>query len=392
MFGLTASLSPTTADSTEKLFSGKIVIMLRKILNTETIILAVISLVIGLVGFFSHSNISSPIQISYQQTPEMGEFIVVSFPPSTSKQEALKSFSLSPAVYGELQWIEEYHELLFVPVEGFDPNKSYKVTIKPPSLFAQLTSDTNQYAFQPKDLPTKFNARVPGNQTIYYITESGLKRPITLEIFKSYADNKEEDIPLLDRSDLDLYPDNNLIRLEHHPEIYKLENSTKHLIQNAETFNAFGFDWDAVAPINQFEFDSYPNGEAISLSALPHQKASEGKFIDVNLQSMELSMWENGQVVGKVPVAGTGNPQTSPTRKGLFTILSKEENHLSSLSRVWMPWSMRYSGSYYIHGWPYWPNGSKLTSKYSAGCVRLFDNDVEKVYKFVEIGTSVMIR
>src|SRR3989344_3054482 len=366
--------------------------MIGKVFNAETVILVIVSLAIGLVGFFSHYNTPSATQISYQQTPEMGEFVVVSFPPSTSEQEALKSFSLSPAVDGELQWLEKYHELIFIPKEGFDPSISYTATVKPSSLFAQLTSDDNQNTFQPKKLPAKFNAQIPGDPVIYYITEAGLKRPTTLEIFLSYTDNKEEDIRLLDRLDLDLYPDNNLVRLEQQPDVYQIKNNTKHLIQNAETFNALGFDWSTVAPVNQFEFDSYSNGEDISLSALPHQQASQGKFIDINLQSMELTMWESGQVVGKVPVAGTGNPKTSPTRKGFFTILSKEENHLSSLSRVWMPWSMRYSGDYYIHGWPYWPNGSKLNSKYSAGCVRLFDNDVEKVYEFSEVGTSVLIR
>ncbi|MDP3697600.1 MAG: L,D-transpeptidase [Candidatus Taylorbacteria bacterium] len=366
--------------------------MLRKIFNAEITILAIVSLAIGLVGFFQHNDTSPTIRISYRQTPEVGEIIVVSFPPTRSQLEALESFSLSPATPGELQWIEEYHELLFVPIEGFDPNKSYEVTIKQPSLFAQLTSAADKHTFQPEKLPTRFHARASNNQIIYYVTESGLKRSITSEVFHSYPNNQERNIRLLDQQTIDLYPDNNLVRFENRPDVYKLENGSKRLIQNAETFNALGFDWNTVAPVNQFEFDSYPNGEAISLSALPHQKASQGKFIDVNLQSMELTMWENGQAVGKVPVAGTGNPRTSPTRKGFFTILSKEENHLSSLSRVWMPWSMRYSGDYYIHGWPYWPNGSKLTSKYSAGCVRLFDNDIKKVYEFSEVGTSVLIR
>lgn len=352
-----------------------------------------IALAVGLALFlFLSANRPVSPKITFRQTPEIGSEIVMAFPSAITEAKARKSFSISPSTAGELQWLENRRELHFIPSEGFDPQVSYTIRVKRPAILGQIVANSHQYNFQAQKLPTKFNARIPGSQTIYYITESGLKRPIALEVFESYADNKEEDVLLLDRPDLDLYPDNILIRLEHQPDVYKLENGAKRLIQNAETFNTLGLDWNTIAPVNQFEFDSYPTGKTISLSALPHQKVVQGKFIDVNLQSMELTMWENGRVVDKVPVAGTGNPKTSPTRKGFFTILNKEEKHLSSLSGVYMPWSMRYSGDFYLHGWPYWPNGSKLTSKYSSGCVRLFDNDVEKVFQFAEIGTPVLIK
>ena len=372
--------------------------MLGKFLNRETTVLAVISLAIGLVGFFSSYNTSSTARISYRQTPEMGDFIVVSFPMATSKERALKSFSISPATVGELQWLEGKHELIFIPSEGLNPHTSYTIKIKPPSLFAQLTSVADQKTFQPKNLPVKFSVRLPDNQTIYYITEAGLKRPVTMEVFNSYESNREEDIQTVDKSTLDLYPDNLLIHPGNGSPVYKLENGVKRHVQNVETFNALGFDWNSIALVNQFELDSYPEGEPLTIGILPsvetaaNQNATKGKLIDIDLTAMKLTMWEDGKIVEEVPVAGQGNPKTSPTRKGFFTILSKEENHLSSISRVWMPWSMRYSGGYFIHGWPYWPNGSKLTSKFSGGCVRLFDNDVEKVYQFAEIGTSVIVR
>ncbi len=368
-----------------------------KFLNNETVVLTVISLAIG-IGLFWYSHESSSIQISYRQTPEMGDFIVISFPIPVSKEKALKSFSIAPAVVGEWQWSEERRELLFVPTVGLDPDKSYTVKIKPPSLFAQLTSGTDQKTFQPKNLPVKFNARLPGNPTIYYITEAGLKRPISPEVFSSYPDNSEENIQTIDKETLDLYPDNLLIHLSSGSPVYKLENGIKKHVPKVEVFNALGFDWNSIALVNQLELDSYPEGEPLTIGKWPsvetaaNPNSAKGKMIDVDLTAMKLTMWEDGKIVGEVPVAGQGNPKTSPTRKGFFTILSKEENHLSSISRVWMPWSMRYSGGYFIHGWPYWPNGAKLTSKYSGGCVRLFDNDVQKVFEFAEIGTAIIIK
>ena len=372
--------------------------MLRKTLNTEMVILTILSLAIGLAGFFSHDNTSSTIQISYRQTPEMGDEVVVSFSNSTSETRAKKSFSISPVVAGELQWLEEEHALRFVPSEGFNPNISYTVKIRPPSFFGQITAGSGQYDFQVQKLPVKFHARLPDDPMIYYITEAGLKRPVAKEVFSSYQVNSEENIQTINKQTLELYPDNLLVHLDNGSPVYKLENGAKRHVQNIETFNALGFDWNSIALVNQFELDSYPEGEPLTMVIWPSaktaadQNTTKGKLINVDLTAMKLIMWEDGKIVDEVPVAGQGNPKPSPTRKGFFTILSKEENHLSSISRVWMPWSMRYSGGYFIHGWPYWPNGSKLTSKFSGGCVRLFDNDVQKVYEFAEIGTPVIIK
>jgi hypothetical protein len=371
--------------------------------KVSTRFLSVAIIILVLVSLFALVSIYGDApeipQISYQQSPEIGETIVVHFPYAITEDEALKSFSIYPSIDGELQWLKELNELYFIPLEGFNPAQRYKVTIKKPFSFLNLTqsliqigSSADQYAFRPEKLPTKFNARISNEQTIYYITESGLKRPITLDVFYSYPGNREEDIKVTDRQTLNLYPDNTLISFDYDPKVFRLENGVKRHIQNAETFNALGLDWNTIASVSRYELDSYPEGEPLLLKSLPHQKAAEGKFIDINLETMKLTMWENGLIVKELPVAGKGNPAISPTRKGLFTIEMKKEKYFSSLYRVWMPWSMQYSGPYFIHGWPYWPNGQLLTSIYSGGCIRLNTDDAKKVYDFAEVGTFVLIK
>ena len=365
-------------------------------LSVSVIVLVFVSL---FVFILLYNDISEIPQISYQRSPEIGETIVVRFPYAIAEDKALKSFSISPLIKGELQWLKEFNELRFVPLESFSPAQYYKVTVKRSFSFlnlarslAQISSNSTRYAFRPENIPTKFNARISGEQIIYYITESGLKRPITLDVFYSYSGNKEEDIKIIDRQTLNLYPDNTLIFFEYGSKVFRLENGVKRHIQNAETFNVLGLDWNAIAPINQYELDSYPEGEPLIIKSLPYQEATEGKFIDVDLETMKLTLWENGSIVNEFPVAGKGNPAVSPTRKGLFTVKSKHNNHFSSIYHVWMPWSMNYSGGYFIHGWPYWPNGALLTSKYSGGCIRLNTDDAKKVYDFAEIGTYVLVK
>lgn len=365
--------------------------------------LSIIIIVLVFVSLFElvliYGDVPEIPQISYQQSPEIGETIVIRFPYAIAEDKALNSFSVSPSIEGDLQWLKELNELRFVPMEGFSPTQRYTVTIKKPFSFlnlaqslAQIGSSAALYDFQPKKLATKFNAKIPDEETIYYITESGLKRPITLDVFYSYPGNREENIKVLDRQTVNLYPDNTLVRLDRGSEVFKLEDGAKRHIQNAETFNALKLDWNTVASVNRYELDSYPEGEPLLIKSLPHQKAAEGKFIDINLETMKLTMWENGSIVNELPVAGKGNPAISPTRKGFFTIQLKEDNHFSGIYRVWMPWSMKYSGSYFIHGWPYWPNGTLLTSKYSGGCIRMNTDDAKRMYEFVEVGTSVLIR
>jgi hypothetical protein len=105
-------------------------------------------------------------------------------------------------------------------------------------------------------------ARAKGDTKVYYITEGGLKRLIpSPAVFLSYG-NKWEDIVEVEPSFLTQYPDSVLIKLENGDgKVYKLENGMKRWIRTAEAFNRLGLDWNQIAPVNQVEFDHYPNGD-----------------------------------------------------------------------------------------------------------------------------------
>ncbi|OGZ60574.1 MAG: hypothetical protein A2919_01700 [Candidatus Spechtbacteria bacterium RIFCSPLOWO2_01_FULL_43_12] len=116
-----------------------------------------------------------------------------------------------------------------------------------------------------------------------------------------------------------------------------------------------------------------------------------GKYIDVNLSTMQITLVENGEAVGQYPVAGKGNPWTKPTKEGSFTILTKEPLHWSKLAKLWMPWSMQFSGNYFIHDWPYWPGGALINSTYSNGCIRMYNSDAKKIFDWAEIGMRIVV-
>ena len=54
----------------------------------------------------------------------------------------------------------------------------------------------------------------------------------------------------------------------------------------------------------------------------------------------------------------------------------------SSRVDVFMPYSLQFYEDFFVHGIPYYPNGVRVTSTFSGGCLRLHDEDAKVVYDF----------
>ncbi len=79
------------------------------------------------------------------------------------------------------------------------------------------------------------------------------------------------------------------------------------------------------------------------------------------------------------------------TPSGFYKILLKEVNKFSSIGGVWMPYSMQFFGNFFIHGWPYYPNGKPVASSYSGGCIRLSTDDAKEIFNFAYKNMPVLI-
>lgn len=120
---------------------------------------------------------------------------------------------------------------------------------------------------------------------------------------------------------------------------------------------------------------------------------SEGtQFIEADLSAMKLTVYASGTSVREVPILTKGREGSWwETPAGLYTIESKSRNHFSSFGRVYQPWSMAFQGNFFIHGWPYYPNGTDVSSQYSGGCIRLSTEDAKEIYALAERGTPVLV-
>lgn len=116
------------------------------------------------------------------------------------------------------------------------------------------------------------------------------------------------------------------------------------------------------------------------------------KTVVVYLSTNTLLLKENGVVVGHFTLVTQGKPGSYyETIGGRYLSDFKEELHFSSLGHVYMPYSVHVFGNYFIHGIPYYPDGTKVSSAYSGGCIRLQDDDAKIVYDFITPSTEIVI-
>jgi D-alanyl-D-alanine carboxypeptidase len=117
-----------------------------------------------------------------------------------------------------------------------------------------------------------------------------------------------------------------------------------------------------------------------------------GKFIAADLANMQLTLYQDGKAIAEYTILTKGKPGSPyETPAGFYTALTREASHLNSREGVYMPYSMQFYGNYFIHGWPYYTDGTPVASTYSGGCIRLSTSDAAKVYAFAEKGTGIFV-
>lgn len=128
------------------------------------------------------------------------------------------------------------------------------------------------------------------------------------------------------------------------------------------------------------------------LSSKTPEIPADGKVVVADLSLMLVRLYENGTVIHEFPIVSKGRPGSFwETPTGKYRVLTKEENHFSSIGGVWMPYSIGFFGNFFIHGWPTYPSGRAVAEGFSGGCIRMQTEDAKIVYDFVEIKTPIIV-
>lgn len=119
---------------------------------------------------------------------------------------------------------------------------------------------------------------------------------------------------------------------------------------------------------------------------------SKETFIEADLDAMELNLYTDGEITFTAPIIAKGREGSWwETPAGLYAVEEKKVNHFSSFGQVWQPWSMVFQGNFFIHGWPYYPDGTEVPAGYSGGCIRLSTEDAEALFAVTPLGTPVLV-
>lgn len=115
-------------------------------------------------------------------------------------------------------------------------------------------------------------------------------------------------------------------------------------------------------------------------------------FIFTDLNNKNLQIYKDGKRIKSFHVLAKGRENSLfETPSGYYKIRGKESNHFSSIGHVWMPWSMHFFGNYFIHGWPYYPDGTPVAETYSGGCIRFSDDDAKEIFNIADIGMPLLV-
>jgi L,D-transpeptidase catalytic domain/Sporulation and spore germination/Putative peptidoglycan binding domain len=109
-----------------------------------------------------------------------------------------------------------------------------------------------------------------------------------------------------------------------------------------------------------------------------------GKRVEIYRDVGVLLMIENGEVV-RVVHTSTGAGGVTPV--GDFHVYAKVLYSWSVPFQVWMPYAAYFRGGIATHQSPDVPSYPA-----SHGCVRLPEGEAERVYRFVDVGTPVVVR
>lgn len=119
---------------------------------------------------------------------------------------------------------------------------------------------------------------------------------------------------------------------------------------------------------------------------------NKASFIESDLSEMRLRVFKEGALVKEVPILSKGKKGSWwETPAGIYKVEGKEKNHFSSFGKVYMPWSLPFQGNFFIHGWPYYPDGSPVGAGYSGGCIRLSAADAKEVFELAAAGMPILV-
>ena len=203
----------------------------------------------GLFGFGRSSNRSASRGLVY------GATIIKDY---SGNEITLVRVSRPDSVVGELRPTEEVYEI----VKGkkhFIPNLDIFYEYGFRAEWVQFISQEQLDKYRRIRL---FQVQGDKSKTVYYLTDSGLRRRVpNEEILKSYG-NRTQDIIVVSKKEFNYYPDNKFIHLESSNDMYMIDGDTRRYLTPL-AIDRMGIRRIQIAPVNETEFNFYEIGKPV---------------------------------------------------------------------------------------------------------------------------------
>lgn len=324
--------------------------------------------------------------------------LVIAFSESMIPQTFEGGISIYPQTELKFRWQNYNRELAVYPAYSWKPETEYRISLHGVRNIMLVARDFS-FVFRTINYP-----KVAG-----FFPESGSKNvvldiedPIAVTFQDSIKDFKIKitaDPPVALESQVDmeknrvaLIPKNELAKGQK----YSLAVSIKGNNEADSAYrNVLNYDFTTKPdPPQNWDKDFALRLEQAKLFTQPQVK--EGKYIDINLKSQVMTIFENGKLLDAFMISSGKRGLETP--QGTFHIANKFPRAWSKAYGLFMPYWMALvpSGKFGIHELPEWPSGYKegaahLGIPVSHGCVRLGVGPAERVYGWAEVGTPVVV-
>jgi lipoprotein-anchoring transpeptidase ErfK/SrfK len=308
--------------------------------------------------------------------------------------------AIYPATAVKIAWENRNRKLLIFPQKFWKPETDYKISLPEGKNIMFLKISGTEINFRSIDYP-KVAKIFPTDGESNVVLD--IEDPIVVNFEKS-----TENFFL----DFRINPNGGMF-FQNNPEKTEFKLIPREKIKDGQVYDIKIF----ARYINETEEDSYKKIYESSFLTLPapaqipekdhalrllqakkftQAKLTDGKYIDINLTTQVLSIFENGKLQDAFMVS-TGKKGLE-TSVGSYQIRNKSPRVWSKAYGLYMPFWMAVAadGKFGIHELPEWPGGYKEGANHlgipvSHGCIRLGVGPAKQVYDWTEVGTPVVI-
>lgn len=371
-----------------------------------TILILVAGIVGGAFAFFrAYPGIfKTTVAAAKNQNIQPAEAVYIDFSAPVRAEDYNNKIRIIPREKAKFSWTDGNKRLAITPQKLWKPETSYRITLPEGRNAALIKIPASAVKFSTIEYPKVIDF-FPKNQEKDVVLD--IEDPIVIDFDKPTKDfslkfsiSPESEMGYEsneDKTQFKLIPKQKAETEKNQGKKYEIEVYVKHAKDKSNDYKKIHqstFETLLPPPPNVWEKDF--TLRLAQARRLTRPQISEGKYIDINLETQILSTFENGRLIDSYLISSGKKGMYTPT--GKFKVQNKHPRAWSRTYGLYMPYWMAFvpGGKYGIHELPEWPGGYKEGTNHlgipvSHGCVRLGVGPAKAVYEWVEVGTSVVI-